>query len=304
MTEPSAEIVPFGKYRGQPVQVLIADQDYRDWLMAQPWFRERWGNIYQTVINYGAEPQDSPEHNEMQVSFLADDLCFQLARFLYPRLDFSESAIKYSHDDKVMHERFKEYLQLDYKSASIGGRKFESGGWDVVYKIQPPSMTLKPSSLPSCRCGPCALTEHRCPPNATCQGGTRTCWHENHAEQRVLPTPDQINKQTVVYHRRDAHCFDACIWSDHEVSTWLLSTHHWLGNDTSWVRVELKPDLGDDFPSVLRQVNGYHADHHDKRCVIVRRAAFERVAWEQVSQIFKASGIVLIREADVVMDPR
>jgi hypothetical protein len=27
----TAELVPFGKHKGQPVEVLIADGDYRDW---------------------------------------------------------------------------------------------------------------------------------------------------------------------------------------------------------------------------------------------------------------------------------
>jgi hypothetical protein len=31
----SADIVPFGKYKGQPVESLLADQDYMRWLVAQ-----------------------------------------------------------------------------------------------------------------------------------------------------------------------------------------------------------------------------------------------------------------------------
>jgi hypothetical protein len=37
----SGELVPFGKYKGQPVEVLMADADYRDWLMPQPWSWEQ-----------------------------------------------------------------------------------------------------------------------------------------------------------------------------------------------------------------------------------------------------------------------
>jgi hypothetical protein len=29
----SADIVPFGKYKGQPVESLLADQDYMRWLV-------------------------------------------------------------------------------------------------------------------------------------------------------------------------------------------------------------------------------------------------------------------------------
>jgi hypothetical protein len=31
----SADIVPFGKYKGQPVESLLADQDYMRWVVAQ-----------------------------------------------------------------------------------------------------------------------------------------------------------------------------------------------------------------------------------------------------------------------------
>jgi uncharacterized protein (DUF3820 family) len=31
-----ANIVPFGKYRGQPVEVMLADQDYLRWVKSQP----------------------------------------------------------------------------------------------------------------------------------------------------------------------------------------------------------------------------------------------------------------------------
>lgn len=195
MAEPKAEIVPFGKYKGQPVEVLLADDGYRDWLMSQDWFRARFGNIYQTIINYGAEPQDTPEHNEMQASFLDDALCIRLALMLC-------QPHKWPRDQGMGAERFLEAL----KHPRIEKRWFEAGGWDVIYT---------PNWMP---------------------------------------------------------------WSD--------------------IRVELKPDLGDDFPSVLRQVLRYPASDYSssQRCVVVRRASFERVTWEQVSTMFTESGISLIRE--------
>jgi hypothetical protein len=36
-----ADVVNFGKYRGQPIEILASDRGYCDWLMAQPWFRDR-----------------------------------------------------------------------------------------------------------------------------------------------------------------------------------------------------------------------------------------------------------------------
>ena len=43
----SAELITFGKYKGQPVEVLANDKKYTDWLMAQEWFRTGHVQLYQ-----------------------------------------------------------------------------------------------------------------------------------------------------------------------------------------------------------------------------------------------------------------
>ena len=100
------EVVPFGKYKGQPVEALAADRDYCDWLCAQPWFTTKYRDVYNIIIiNYGSEPQDSPEHNQMQACFLKDTWCLGLAE-----------AAGLTLIDRQIHDRF-----------------FETRGWDVVY---------------------------------------------------------------------------------------------------------------------------------------------------------------------------
>ena len=196
----AAEIVPFGKYRGQPVEVLAADHDYCEWLTAQPWFRDRYLTIYNTVINYGAEPQDSPEHNQMQARFLDDDWCLALADVLFQGEDSRADS-------------------------SIRNRNFEACGWDVVYGVNVSRETF-------------------------------TEW-----------TREPLGREP-----------------------WPESVH-----------VECKPDLGDDYPAVLRQVQRYMSGEHffGTACVLVRRHAFEGVTWEQVQKIFAASKVRLLAESEV-----
>jgi hypothetical protein len=200
----TSEIVPFGKYRGQPVEVLAADADYCEWLIAQPWFKARYLTVYNTVINYGAEPQDSPEHNEMQARFLSDEWCLALA----DRLEVLPPVPK-----------------------EIVNRAFERGGWDVVFSVD----------------GPDGHSTYDCP-------------------------------------RRSGRECDGC-------RRWCLCRVH----------VECKPDLGDDYPAVLRQVQRYMSSEHfsGTACVLVRRHAFTGVTWEQVREIFTASSIKLIAGIEV-----
>jgi hypothetical protein len=66
-------VVPFGKYKGQPVEVLAADKSYCDWLAGQDWFRDRYTTIHTLIVNNFREPSETPEHNALQARFLDPD---------------------------------------------------------------------------------------------------------------------------------------------------------------------------------------------------------------------------------------
>lgn len=292
----TAEIVPFGKYKGQPAELLLADTSYCEWLAAQPWFKERYPTVYQVIVNYGAEPADSPEHNAMQVAFLNDDLCFRLSRRLFSRTDFdisgAQKALANSAAAKLV-ERYSTHLTCTVKKPTAS-KVFEQDGWDVVIRIGPAVLILNTVSLPDCTCGPC-----ECDPDRY-----STKWHDS---EREVPT-----LETRYIRNNDYHCTHGCPWGEKKTD-WLLGEPAyadrpgWGGNlgrvfDASWppqILVELKPDLGDDFPSVLRQVLRYPHKYDDRRCVIVRRHRFEQVTWDQVKQVFAASHITLIDEAEL-----
>lgn len=271
-------VVPFGKYKGQPVELLLADTGYREWAMAQPWFRERYPAIYQVVINYGCEPVDTPEHNAMQASFLDDDQCLRLAAVLYLRRLWQLPP---------WLQRWAEHLHVGALDWRLDGRRFESGGWDVQFNVMPAAVQVDVSSLPLCTC----VCDHvECGPMAWCKGGRGYCAHWQH-------TPSKSPRERPW---SSSHCHATCPWNDPEVKM-LVDCHSHLRRTfidrEPWriVHVELKPDLGDDFPAVLRQVMRY--DCEGRRCVVVRRHGFECVTWEQVEKIFRESNVSLIDES-------
>ena len=57
-------VVPFGKYRGQPIEVLRQDQDYLNWLAAQDWFRKQYAALYAMLV---AEPTETPPIEQRDV---------------------------------------------------------------------------------------------------------------------------------------------------------------------------------------------------------------------------------------------
>lgn len=73
-------LVPFGKYKGQPVEALSTDPDYLRWLENQPWAREKFSWLINAakaviVLNVSEEEPRTPEHNRMQARFLDKEFC-------------------------------------------------------------------------------------------------------------------------------------------------------------------------------------------------------------------------------------
>lgn len=69
-----ADLVPFGKYKNQPLEVLANDPEYCAWLVSQGWVAERYPQVHTIIINNFAEPSETPEHNALQLRFLEEPL--------------------------------------------------------------------------------------------------------------------------------------------------------------------------------------------------------------------------------------
>lgn len=80
------KIIPFGKYKGKPVEILATDKEYVQWLTAQSFFKEKHLNLYNVVINNFREPVDTPEHNKIQILFLKLEFRVKLAYLVNPNL--------------------------------------------------------------------------------------------------------------------------------------------------------------------------------------------------------------------------
>ena len=59
--ESRGAIMPFGKYRGAPVDVVPNDRPYAEWLLRQPWFGERYPSHRQYVREALAVTQTDAE---------------------------------------------------------------------------------------------------------------------------------------------------------------------------------------------------------------------------------------------------
>jgi uncharacterized protein (DUF3820 family) len=123
-----SNIVPFGKYKGQPAETMAADRQYCEWLLSQPWAKGKLGAVYNIVINYGAEPQDTPEHNEMQARFLDDEFCLSVLKQVRPL--WLDIKAQYEADDWELEKRKSARIERD-GPVTVKQVWFEAGGWDV-----------------------------------------------------------------------------------------------------------------------------------------------------------------------------
>ncbi|WKZ66515.1 MAG: hypothetical protein QY325_00985 [Flavobacteriales bacterium] len=98
------KIIPFGQYKGKPVEVLATDKNYTEWLLAQSWFKEKYLTIYNVVINNFREPADTPEHNKLQIKFLKAEHRLKLAFLVNPRL--------FQNDSEFLNAEMKKIIKL------------------------------------------------------------------------------------------------------------------------------------------------------------------------------------------------
>jgi hypothetical protein len=155
MEEKTTALVPFGKYKGQPVEQLLADQPYLEWLTSQDWFRQKYQNIYAVIINYPGKPTETPAHNQMQVKFLSREYQLKLAVFLLGTDLFKWNQSHFDQNigallDTACREHAKQFgnavsligklkqalLRLDgLRLIRITSPVFEDRGTDVSYEI-------------------------------------------------------------------------------------------------------------------------------------------------------------------------
>ena len=67
-------LVPFGKYKGQPITTLMNDTKYLEWCKQQEWF-QKFPIVYNICVNQTITTNPNsktPEHNKLQNMFLDD----------------------------------------------------------------------------------------------------------------------------------------------------------------------------------------------------------------------------------------
>ncbi len=311
-----SDIVPFGKHKGKSVEALLTDREYLDWLLSQGWFQQRYGNLYQIVINNGQEPSETPEHNAMQIKFLDEEY----------RLKFAFVSLPYALFAFTNNDAVKKCLQeIEDTKASImaefDARATERYNEDMAYY----TAKIEKNRLERTYCDKCALFDkpflgkdewcsfHQEPNKpikatltlpeikAVCRrfdisGLERT--------NSFIIAPMPVFEKNGVDVEFSIRTGFELLKKGESIEEKLIQTIDRWGNQIvipipkTWIncnfKIEIKPSIGDDYPAVLRQIKHNHSNY-----LLIRSYTGIGATKEQFVEFFDSQGVEVIFEADV-----
>lgn len=295
-----SEIVPIGKYKGQPLEIMLADVDYCEWMSQQPWFREKYTNIYNIVVT-GRSPdsdQETPEHNALQAKFLDEDFCAKflddhfLSKVRVRDLNKIERQITEFKNDQIFFRRYvdsgfeKEYEQMDTEEKEFYARNVNS--FEPSYTAYG-KKRLKPKEV---------IEKSMRYYDGLCQDLEQFVAHGEHCVKNLRIEFEPEGGGDVLlnldFHRNDKN--------NEKVGHYQLL-------------IECKPQIGDDYPSVLRQMKTVMAWNNqiiypdrrktpdysfkrrkiDKFVLYVREFNSSVINQEDLVKFFASSGIKVIQ---------
>ena len=144
----NSRIVPFGKYKGQPIEVMMRDPGYVAWSLNQPDLRTKYANFFTIVVAGGVPPDmPTPEHNRMQLLFRNPEMRVAAYRSIY-----GEQAFDAAFDSAVASwvlDQWKLKIMLAGDAAAIAVLDEEI----VKRSLKPYKLNLRGSLVDSSRDG-------------------------------------------------------------------------------------------------------------------------------------------------------
>ncbi len=284
--QPTSTVISFGKHRGERIEdVMLTDRKYVDWLMAQPWFREKNPTLVTIIVNGGMPADaDTPEHNRMQALFLDGEFCL--------------AAVRSIVGDDEIERRLRKWLPQDrcVTEASAAASAAERN-WLVDWRLDLLRAEIAKGSVMLPKRYLEDFEKFDTYRSVGLWGGP---WPDglpqSEMEDRVASAGQNAAEAKIEEIVASGESFNQM------VERGAVMEH--FGWDVflaeGGVYVELKPSLGDDYPSVLRtmkqracRTHGYSEDHSGLRALIIDRFDADGATYDQVVRIFNASAIAV-----------
>jgi hypothetical protein len=310
----SNEMIPFGKHKGKPVEAILDDRKYMDWLLAQSWFKENHLNLYTVIINNGQEPTDTPEHNAMQIRFLDEEfrLKFALAAKGESIFEFTTNEAVRKVTDEAARIRegviaeFNEKFEVSFNSKIVDYKERSEHYQEQISKCekcngQPRENCYHPRpDLP-------VKSVHSVPEISVAGVFERRSnggyWRTN--KLLICSQPEfEVNGMDVGFTLTTGFSFTPSELKPLGSASFDYGTKTVALPDRvkeHGFTVEIKPSVGDDYPSVLRQMN-----HNKSKYLLLRAYTGIGATQEQFKDFFKSQGKIVVfeREVDIAALPK
>ncbi|WP_157270167.1 hypothetical protein [Azohydromonas aeria] len=277
---PALELIPYGKYQGQPLSLLLVHAEYALWLMGarHAHLRRHHPQLLQWLHKHFGPPASTPEQNRLQNRFLQPDFCLRLLLRVNPDLP-AQLAATVAQDNIVrgwqarLPARIAERYQ-DYGLAAPlaeGQEPPESHRRHKARVLQALEREL-PRLLVECPGTPLDAV-----PAVPADGAPVERWWEPVLQlDEALFEVDGAHVQFTARAQCRVRVDDAAPGEGALVD---FEFH-------DEVRIELRAQLGDDYPSVLRTMRA-------KRCNVLLIGQFEAdgACWEELVEIYARRGI-------------
>lgn len=276
-------IVPFGKYKGQPVEVLANDEQYCRWLADQEWFRTRFTAIHTLIINNFATPHETPEHNALQARFLDAEWCQRFALANGWKGDTTKRINEVWHAahqfvgqfQAEVHAQEKRLIELE-RPPSKEDEQYHAGrvqhARDGLVKARAAHETKAAELQPLGGQLVAATWAFR-----------SSCQFEVEGVDVQLEVSVVTNEAFPNYYARP---YLPPEWVRDKQDVRLLIAKHFP--------IECKPLVGDDYPAILRQMKTTGA-----RYLLADEVRSATVSVDQIGEIFRTAGIRVVTVAEV-----
>lgn len=254
-------VLQFGKYKGQPFEVLLTDPGYSVWLMNSMYAKlqaEHPALLAFLVARYG-NPDSTPEHNQLQNRFLDPDFCLRFALATSPRI---RAVVP------TLHRNLREAWARHVRERLVREQGFETryfaGQVEQEYRV------LRDAAGKLIHHGTGTLSD----------GAWLNPVQVSRLEFEVEGADVSFGVAT-----EGALCYERDYDNTVDVDR--------MGDRASF-GVEVKPLMGDDYPAVLRAMKAVRS-----RQLLVQDYAGVGASWDQVAKIFGLSNITAVRLEDV-----
>lgn len=276
-TRSAVQAVPFGKYKNQPYDVLLADAGYAMYLLSSMYAKLQSQHpmlLAFLVSRYGL-PDSTPEHNRLQNRFLDDSFAIRFAMAASPWHGQALASLQTIKLADVWARYVRRQL-LTEKERSAKRQSWEPASRLPELRDELIGQAAGISFIPSC---------------GVLEG---TTWLKPAATSKLEFEKDGADVSFSVVSSCSVVTTASVKFADSGTTEQKEIGGYNYGGSYSIFSVEVKPIVGDDYPAILRAMKAVGA-----RQLLVGEYTGAGATWGELVRVFELSGRTAVLLADV-----